>query len=163
MANLALPIGWRAPATNVSAANVFATAAGSRESVALTALTALTPLTAAQGGGYSGADRRCQPSSPRARSLRRIDQVLAHFQRAMRQRPRLGVGGERVFVRITRRIGLVVADDKRRIAPQFGEQRLGQARIVIPEHADMPGPLEAVHLRREAVHHQHRDRPAARR
>jgi hypothetical protein len=136
MANLALPIGWRAQATNVSAANVFATAAGSRESVALTALTALTPLRSAQGGGYSGADRRCQPSSPRACSLRPIDQVLTHFQRAMRQGPRLGVGGERVFVRVTRRIGLVVAHHQRRIAAQFGEQRLGQARIVVPEHTD---------------------------
>src|SRR3982074_2256447 len=122
MANLALPWGGRPPATTFAAAIVSAAAAGSRESVALTALTALTPLTAAQGGGYSGADRRCQPSSPRARSLRRIDQVLAHFQRAMRQRPRLGVGGERVFVRITRRIGLVVADDKRRIRATSGRQ-----------------------------------------
>src|SRR5216684_1141720 len=44
MANRARPIGCRpAPATNVSATNVFATAAESRERVAETALTALTP------------------------------------------------------------------------------------------------------------------------
>jgi hypothetical protein len=65
MANRALPIGRPAPATNVSASNVFATAAGTREGLAETAL---TPSTSAQCGGYGGADRRCQPSPPGARA-----------------------------------------------------------------------------------------------
>src|SRR5258708_16713257 len=116
MANRALPIGRRAPATNVSATNVFATAAEgrarNRKGVAEPALIALTPPMSAQRDSQSGADRRRQPPSPVARTGRRVDQILAHFQRAMRQRPRLGMGGERVFVRITRRIGLVVADDQ---------------------------------------------------
>ena len=138
MANRALPIGRPAPATNVSAPNVFATAAGTREGLAETAL---TPPTSAQCGGYGGADRRCQPSPPRARSLRRVDQVLPHFQRAMGQRPRLGVGGERIFVRLARRIGFVAAHHQRSIWPQFVKQRLGQALIVVPQHTDRPGRL----------------------
>src|ERR1700730_2238747 len=133
MANGALPISGPTPATNVSATNVFAMVAGSRESAALIALIALTAPMSAQRGFHGGADRRCQPSPPRARMLRRVDQVLPNFQRTMRQGPRLGVGGERVFVRITRRIGFVVADDERGIAPQLGEQRLGQGRIVVPQ------------------------------
>src|SRR6266851_1957543 len=74
--------------------------------------------------GYGGANRRRQPAAPGARAVGRVDQVLAHFQRAMRQRPQLGMGGERVFVRLARRIGFVVADNQGGIAPQFGEQRL---------------------------------------
>src|SRR5580692_3044731 len=125
MANRALPIGRRAPATSVSATNVFATAAEGRarkrKGVAETALIALTPLMSAQRDSQSGTDRRRQPPSPVARTGRPVDQILPHFQRAMRQPSRLGVGGERVFVRLTRRIGLVVADDERGIPPQFCE------------------------------------------
>src|SRR6266568_1887066 len=106
MANRALSISGPIPVTNVSATNVLATGAGNRKRVTETAKTALTPPTSAQCGGQGSTDRQRQPSPPLPRTGRRSDQVLAHFQRAMRQGARLGVGGERVFVRVTRRIGL---------------------------------------------------------
>ena len=101
--------------------------------------------------GDGGAYGRRQPVAPGARGVRRVDQVLAHFEGAMGELAGPGMGIERVFVRRARRIGLVVADHQRGIAPQLGEQRLGQARIVVPQHADMPGALETVHLRGEGM------------
>src|SRR6266540_4185567 len=95
--------------------------------------------TSGQRLGHGGAYGRRQPAAPGARGVGRRDEILAHFQRAMRQLagPRMGI--ERVFIRGTRRVRLVVADHQLGIAAQLGQQRLGQARIVVPQHADMPG------------------------
>src|SRR6267142_248256 len=79
-------IGSPVPATNVSATNVWATPAGIGTALAEIAL---IPPTSAQGGRHGGADRRCQPFPPSARRLGRVDQVLPHFQRAVRQGARL--------------------------------------------------------------------------
>src|SRR5260370_39887868 len=123
---------------------VAETAPTPRRAAADAVLAAPAPALPTSGQcGYGGANRRRQPAAPGARAVGRVDQVLAHLQRAVRQRPRLGVGGGRVFVRLPRRIGFVVADDERRIAPQFGEQRLGQERIVGPPDADTAAALEA--------------------
>src|SRR6476660_489036 len=106
LANHPVHISGPAPATNVSATSVLATAAGIGKALAETAETpptsspqrfseaagigsalaetAETPPASAQGGGHGGADRRCQPFPPRARRVGRVDQVLPHLQRAMR-------------------------------------------------------------------------------
>src|SRR5258708_14946172 len=78
--------------------------------------------------GYGGANRRRQPAAPGARAVGRVDQGLAHLQRAVRQRPRLGVRGERVFVRLTRHKGLVSPDDIPTTPPPFRAPEIPHAR-----------------------------------
>ena len=108
-------------------------------------------------------ERRGKPRRPSAAAPAVVgDQVLAQLDRDMRQAARHRVMAHRVAGRLARRIGLVVADHERGIGAQRCQQRHRNARVVVPQDADMPRPRLAAHRRREAVDRQHRRRHAAR-
>src|SRR5439155_6248684 len=83
---------------------------------------------------------------PLRRPGRRVDEVLADLHRGVRQPGRLGVGADRIAGGLARRIRLVVADDAARVGGgKLGDERDRHARVLVPQHADMPGPDETVH------------------
>ena len=53
-------------------------------------------------------------------------------------------------------VGLVVADDEPLFLLQQRHEEMGETRIAIVEHANMPGPRHALEDRREAVHRDQR-------
>src|SRR5690606_612320 len=90
--------------------------------------------------------------SPALRPLMGVDQILANLDGDMRQAALRAMLIHRIAERLARRIGLVIADDKGAVLAKDLQKRRGKARILIPEHADMPRPFKVVHDRREAVH-----------
>src|SRR5271165_3153346 len=72
----------------------------------------------------------------------------------------LAVYRDGVIRRIGHAIGLVVADDEPLLAFQQRHEEMGETRIAIVKHANMPGPHNALEDRREAVHRDQRRRSA---
>ena len=103
-------------------------------------------------GSASAAQRALQPVRPFGDAVVGVDHVLADFQERMDEAARLGMHRDGIAVPVAARIGLVVADDEAPLLLERDEERHGQARVLVPEHAHMPGPLEALEHRGEAVH-----------
>src|SRR5437763_13729224 len=73
----------------------------------------------------------------------------------MRQAAPLRMGAHGVSRGLAGGIGLVVADYESRLAPERRQYRHRHPRVFVPEDPDVPGTLEAVHDRREAVDREH--------
>src|ERR1700730_5052453 len=83
---------------------------------------------------------------------------MANFDRNVMQAASLTVYRDGVIQRIGHAVGLVVADDELLFAFQQRHEEMGETRIAIVEHANMPGPRHAHEDRREAVHRDQRPR-----
>ena len=88
------------------------------------------------------------------------DKVLANFDFYMGQMALLAVNRNRIVRCISHPVRLVVADLETLLAAQQLDQYMGETRIAIVEHADMPGAADAVEYGRETVHRDQRCRPA---
>src|SRR5688500_9741535 len=71
------------------------------------------------------------------------DQVLADLEQRMREAQRFGMSLDGIAMAIAARVGLIVADHEVRLVGETPHQRHWHARVLVPQHADMPGPLEA--------------------
>ena len=92
-----------------------------------------------------------QPVGPFGNAVAGVDEVLADLQERMGEPAPLGMHRDRIAVLVAARIGFVVADREARLLPQRSHERQRQAGVLVPQHADMPGPLKALEHRREAV------------
>src|SRR5712692_5497789 len=80
------------------------------------------------------------------------DEVLANFERHMVQVPLLAMDGDRIIRRVGYAIRFVVADDETILTMQELHQDLGETRVAVIEHADMPEPRHGLENGCEAVH-----------
>src|SRR4029077_17174999 len=66
------------------------------------------------------------------------DEVLANFECHMVQVPLLAMDGDRIIRRVGDGIRFIVADDETFLTMQELHQDLGETRVAVIEHADMP-------------------------
>ena len=63
----------------------------------------------------------------------------------MRQAARHRMGLDGVALAVARVVGLVVADHEIARLPSLAMSGFAIRRVLVPEHAEMPGPLDAAH------------------
>ena len=80
------------------------------------------------------------------------DEVLANFECHMVQTPLLAMDGDRIIRRVGDAIRFVVAEDETFLTMQELHQDLGETRVAVIEHADMPEPRHGLENGCEAVH-----------
>jgi len=80
------------------------------------------------------------------------DEVLANFECHMVQVPLLAMDGDRIIRCVGDAIRFVVADDKTFLTMQELHQDLGETRVAVIEHADVPESRHGLENGCEAVH-----------
>src|SRR5262245_7386522 len=86
-------------------------------------------------------------AGPDLRALVRVDQILADLQERMWDAGTLAMMRHGVAVAVARGVRLVVAYRHVALLGEVCHQRLRQAAVAVPQHADMPRPLEALEHR----------------
>ncbi len=104
------------------------------------------------------AHRLCQALGPFGLTFVPEDQVLANLDQRVREPAHRAVAVERVALELSG-IRNVVADLDAGNGLQALEQRQRQPRVLVPQHADRPGPRHALPRLGEAVHRQQDRRP----
>jgi len=80
------------------------------------------------------------------------DEILANFDCHMVQVPLLAMDWDRIIRRVGDAIRFVIADHETFLTLQELHQDLGETRVAVIEHADMPEPRHGLENGCEAVH-----------
>ena len=96
------------------------------------------------------AQDRGEPRGPLGLSVGTEDEILPQFDERVRQAAACPVTVKRIAFQLSR-IGNVVADLDSGNGAQRLEQRKGEPRVLVPQHADTPGTVNALPGLREAV------------